>query len=174
MSAEGNLYNPALFVNQYPKHADLALEYIEIVKSLKTPTPLVAVKGHLFKLMRPALAKETDLRNRLGTSRGGLPEYEEIVKEMKTRMDVSCNFFFPIYCPSHDYSQEQSAPFAGMDIEGLATVHETSGLKLMPHWVVQPYFRPLPSGIRVTAPSFEKLEGPHSTVTQYVEVVAGY
>jgi tRNA-dihydrouridine synthase 1 len=89
MSAEGNLYNPGIFASQYPKHADLALEYLEIVKGLKTVTPLVAVKGHLFKLMRPALTRETDLRNRLGASRGGLPEYEQIVREMKTRMDVS-------------------------------------------------------------------------------------
>lgn len=126
MSAEGNLYNPAIFAGIYPKHADLALEYLEIVKSLKTATPLVAVKGHLFKLMRPALAKETDLRNRLGATRGGLPEYEEIIREMKSRMD------------------EQSAPFADQDVEELATIHEPSGLKLMPHWVVQPYFRPLP------------------------------
>jgi len=69
--------------------------------------------------------KETDLRNRLGASRGGLPEYEEIVLEMKSRMD------------------EQSAPFADTDVEELATIHEPTGLKLMPHWVAQPYFRPL-------------------------------
>jgi len=130
MSAEGNLYNPAIFAGTYPKHADLALEYLEIVKSLKTATPLVAAKGHLFKLMRPALMKETDLRNRLGATRGGIPEYEQIVLEMKARMD------------------EQSAPFADQDVEGLATIHEPSGLKLMPHWVAQPYFRPLPGDSR--------------------------
>jgi tRNA-dihydrouridine synthase 1 len=91
MSAEGNLYNPAIFTGIYQKHADLALEYLEIVKNLKTATPLVAVKGHLFKLMRPALVKEIDLRNRLGTAKGGIPEYEQIALEMKSRMDASLN-----------------------------------------------------------------------------------
>jgi tRNA-dihydrouridine synthase 1 len=103
MSAEGQLYNAALFARTdhkrpaglpdlhlpqlndqpsdahpstsdpdlkfdfddglHPAHADLALEYLDIVKNLKTPTAPSAVKGHLFKLLRPALAKETDLRH---------------------------------------------------------------------------------------------------------------
>ncbi|KAH0840260.1 hypothetical protein J3R83DRAFT_1267 [Lanmaoa asiatica] len=50
-------------------HADLALEYLEIVQGLKTPTSLSAVKGHLFKLLRPALARETDLRDELSKIR---------------------------------------------------------------------------------------------------------
>jgi len=81
MSAEGVLYNPALFRGlgepssstssldlEYtnPRHADLALEYLSIVRSLKTRTSVSAVKGHLFKLLRPALGREKDLRERLG------------------------------------------------------------------------------------------------------------
>ena len=101
MSAEGNLYNPTLFAPNPPglaaydsgfhfPHADLALEYLSIVKGLKTKTPLSAIKGHLFKLMRPGLARELDLRDRLGKIKGEdvVDEYLEVVKEMKRRMDV--------------------------------------------------------------------------------------
>jgi tRNA-dihydrouridine synthase 1 len=88
MSAEGNLYNPGIFANQHLNLADVSLEYMEIVKGLKTPTPFTHVKGHLFKLMRPAFLREIDLRNRLGVAKGGLPDFEEIVLEMQTRMKV--------------------------------------------------------------------------------------
>lgn len=123
MSAEGHLYNAALFAAlsptlshtpslppnianppdaadfpthaveslAHPPHADLALEYLSIVRSLKTPTPLSAVKGHLFKIMRPALGIEKDLRDRLGRARGPgtLDEYQTICEEMRERMEVS-------------------------------------------------------------------------------------
>jgi tRNA-dihydrouridine synthase 1 len=101
MSAEGNLYNPTLFAPNRPglpaydsglhlPHADLALEYLLIVKGLKTKTSLSAIKGHLFKLMRPGLVRELDLRDRLGKIRSDDPidEYLAVVEEMKKRMDV--------------------------------------------------------------------------------------
>jgi tRNA-dihydrouridine synthase 1 len=123
MSAEGHLYNAALFAAlspslsrdptshppeilnpsdsadfpahavdspAHPPHTDLALEYLSIVRTLKTPTPLSAVKGHLFKIMRPALGIEKDLRDRLGRVRGPgtLDEYQAICEEMRERMQV--------------------------------------------------------------------------------------
>jgi len=134
MSAEGQLYNAALFarlsntplhfpldvpapnfdrhtetdrdthlvedeidedlLTRHPPHADLALEYLSIVQFTKTHTAPSAVKGHLFKLMRPGLAKETDLREQLGKirvakdGRNGFGEYEELCREMKRRMEV--------------------------------------------------------------------------------------
>lgn len=120
MSAEGQLYNAALFAGRdpvaissssaeavdlesdaellirYPPHADLALEYLSVVRSLETTTNVSGMKGHLFKLMRPGLGKEVDLRERLGRVkihpkrvREGLQQYEEVCLEMKRRMDVS-------------------------------------------------------------------------------------
>ncbi|KAF8263799.1 hypothetical protein EI94DRAFT_1740007 [Lactarius quietus] len=100
MSAEGQLYNAALFApapstsssssgGLHPRHADLALEYLDIVSSQKSPTPPSGIKGHLFKLLRPALARE-----------------------MKRRMD-------------------RDAEAGGEEAE-------------FPHWVAQPYVRPLP------------------------------
>ncbi|OCH85598.1 Dus-domain-containing protein [Obba rivulosa] len=170
MSAEGNLYNPALFCpapalpscssdvaapasdaattlpvstsegilqglsGLHPPHAELAREYLDIVKSQKTPTSPSAVKGHLFKLMRPALGRETDLRERLGKAhivasegaKAWIP-YEEIVEEMRVRM-------------------ERDAKVAeGKSLEELITIEPSTGLPVLPHWLAQPYFRPLPS-----------------------------
>ena len=122
MSAEGQLYNAALFApaptssgGLHLRHTDLALEYLDTVSSQKTPTP--GIKGHLFKLLRPALAREVDLRNTLGRLCGpDLKLYYDVVREMKRRMD-------------------RDAEAAGEDV--------TEGAKF-PHWVAQPYVRPLP------------------------------
>ena len=127
MSAEGNLYNPAIFrpstflpplgdpphlpldkssevsldpqillTSEHLPHADLTLEYLSIVRSLKTPTEYSAIKGHMFKLMRPALNREKDLRDRLArpVKKGDdMIEYlEAIAKDMKARMDVRATF----------------------------------------------------------------------------------
>lgn len=127
MSAEGQLYNAALFAGlgasstastsattldttennpdptsdtafliRNPPHADLALEYLSIVQSLKTHTTISGVKGHLFKLMRPGLSRETDLREQLGRIKVNqkkpevtLAQYVELCQEVKARMDVS-------------------------------------------------------------------------------------
>ncbi|QRW22471.1 tRNA-dihydrouridine synthase 1 [Rhizoctonia solani] len=142
MSAEANLYNPALFAGLPPDsslvtgprdHTDLAIEYLEIVKELKTDTAPSAVKGHLFKLMRPALGRETDLRDRIGRvnpkgpskskdykkSRAWVDEYLEIVKELKTRMERD---------------KAAAADSGDLTKEGLP----------LPHWSAQPYVRPPP------------------------------
>lgn len=131
MSAEGQLYNPALFngltsslstpsspttslllsptdpnylsdeqiLLRQPRHCDLAIEYLNIVLSQKTPTIVSAVKGHLFKIMRPGLTKEKDLRERLGkvkvnpkAPREGYEEYLRVCQELKERMEVCLLF----------------------------------------------------------------------------------
>ncbi|TFY63515.1 hypothetical protein EVG20_g6287 [Dentipellis fragilis] len=114
----------------HPRHADLALEYLTIVKSQKTRTAFSAIKGHLFKIMRPALARETDLRDRLGRMKGhDLPLYIEIAEEMKRRMDRDA----------------EEAERAGKTAKDLVRIDEATGLKVLPHWLAQPYFRPLPA-----------------------------
>ncbi len=120
MSAEGNLYNPTIFLSSSSKptelgtlpplmsmqhgtgmhlsNTQLALEYLEIVDTLATPTSPSAVKGHLFKLLLPALQRETDLRERLGKvkfpikapgqERVAFREYASIVRELDERLRV--------------------------------------------------------------------------------------
>lgn len=129
MSAEGQLYNVALFAPSptpsasgglHPPHTDLALQYLDIVSSQRTPTPPSGIKGHLFKLLRPALSRETDLRNALGEIRGSnLAPYYKVVREMKQRMD------------------KDAEASRGCDVE------PEGGF---PHWVAQPYVRPLQQG----------------------------
>jgi tRNA-dihydrouridine synthase 1 len=84
----------------HPPHADLALEYLSIVRTLKTPTPWSGVKGHLFKLMRPGLARELDLRDRMGRVRkDDLDGFEALCREMKARMDVRASLSFVLVRP---------------------------------------------------------------------------
>ncbi|KAI0095071.1 dihydrouridine synthase-domain-containing protein [Irpex rosettiformis] len=157
MSAEGNLYNPAIFTSAtdaalytpedssapanwaitsdtglHLPHTTLALEYLEIVNTLETRTSPSAVKGHLFKLLRPAMARETDLREQLGRVRfqkgkekEAYAKYEEIVKQMDERM------------------RRDARAAEGRPVEELITIDPVSGVKVLPHWVAQPYTRPL-------------------------------
>lgn len=138
MSAEGQLYNAALFhelasasedylsdssiLFRHPCNADLALEYLDIIKRLKTTTTVSGVKGHLFKIMCPALVREADLREQLGRAKvaprqiqkddsddekegriqwEGWEEYKDIVKEMKIRMEVCSQCLWMLIVNAH-------------------------------------------------------------------------
>ncbi|KAJ7071780.1 Dus-domain-containing protein [Mycena belliarum] len=197
MSAEGVLYNPALFaglsscpipstsasnnglapldtpiasssespgadidadtdaslLSRHPPHATIALEYLSIVQSLHTATSASAVKGHLFKILRPALVRHLDLRERLGRVRvdqqrrgkeravgepfwaKGLEPYVAIVTEMSERL-----------------ARDAESELAGggeetkrKNVGELVRAQEGTGLKLLPWWLAQPYWRPLPT-----------------------------
>jgi len=155
MSAEGQLYNPALFagiespydsdsdsgiLERHPRHADLALEYLSIVRDLKSATSVSAIKGHLFKIMRPGLIRELDLREKLGRVKINQKKLKEqlsayilICEEMKARME----------------RDEKAAE--GVPVKDLITVEPTTGIPVMPHWLAQPYFRPLPDQKKASA-----------------------
>ncbi|KAK0544123.1 tRNA dihydrouridine synthase, partial [Tilletia horrida] len=87
MSAEGNLYNPTIFLQPsspllqapsttfplapefpFPAVIPLAHEYLDIVRGLRTQTGSSAIKAHLFKICRPALEVHPELREMLGRS----------------------------------------------------------------------------------------------------------
>ncbi|CDO68497.1 hypothetical protein BN946_scf184499.g22 [Trametes cinnabarina] len=175
MSAEGNLYNPAIFMpapapspsdpspstssapstsasmyltGYHPRNTGLALEYLSIVKSQKTLTTPSAVKGHLFKLLRPALAKYPDLRERMGRIRvergerdkdGGVAwdRYEQVIRELDSRLEVDI-----------EAAKEKT-------LEELSPIDEVTGFPVLPHWLAQPYIRPLPADPEAAKPPAE-------------------
>ncbi|KAG8907286.1 hypothetical protein FRC01_007739 [Tulasnella sp. 417] len=145
MSAEPQLHNPGIFYTPQsdsksspldeewsrssdPPHASVALEYLSIIRSLKTPTASSAIKAHLFRLFYPAFLRPEnhDLRNRLGAiswQRDGLEGYEDICREMDKRMKEVM-----------EEGKEEAFP-----------VDEETGLKRVPYWLCQPKVRPPPA-----------------------------
>ncbi|CAG8778324.1 17150_t:CDS:2, partial [Dentiscutata heterogama] len=63
MSAEGNLYNPAIFSGSNLPTWQLASEYLDICRTV--PTKIGYIRAHLFKIYRPALPFHVDLREQL-------------------------------------------------------------------------------------------------------------
>jgi tRNA-dihydrouridine synthase 1 len=48
MTAEGNLYNPAIFENTQVTSWSMAYEYLQLAEEF--PTPRSYIRGHLFKI----------------------------------------------------------------------------------------------------------------------------
>lgn len=112
MSAEGNLYNPALFASEsvldklpsellphrrgvegspevavrrdwaeFPYIPALAHMYLDEVAKCQHKVDKAAVKGHIFKICRPALAKHPDLRPSIGKAMLAYPGDKRAAKE---------------------------------------------------------------------------------------------
>jgi len=137
MSAEGNLYNPTIFTKEddeslegpsklYPHAPNLKLpyigelchEYLDICQGLKSNAASNgAVKGHLFKLARPALMIHQDLRPVLGQSHldvkvngeARYAKYRAFVNLLEERLEVS-SFFAPLLAlPFSEISNSETA-----------------------------------------------------------------
>ena len=163
MSAEGNLYNPTLYhpdvgrdlsvlSQQGADHSSyapleivrVAHEYLDIVAGLKTPTSPSALKGHMFKITRPALAIHTDLRPVLGKARSydevqgeeRVKEYREFVHELQNRLAEDAKDA-RYYQEGQDVARYYQTPLHLQDPSDRRTRP-----KFIPHWYLQPYFRP--------------------------------
>ncbi|WFD24636.1 tRNA-dihydrouridine(16/17) synthase [NAD(P)(+)] [Malassezia equina] len=163
MSAEGNLYNPTLYhpsvgrdlsvlSQQDADHAAyapleivrVAQEYLDIVATLKTPTSPSALKGHMFKITRPALAIHTDLRPELGKARSPegaqgeerVKEYREFLQELEKRL-AEDRKEAKYYQKREDVAHYYQTPQHLQDPSD-----RRSRPDFVPHWYLQPYFRP--------------------------------
>ncbi|SPO22847.1 related to tRNA dihydrouridine synthase [Ustilago trichophora] len=156
MSAEGNLYNPAIFLHTLPKEPSpmfplapempfpsipkMAHEYLDIVTSLKTPTQSSAIKAHLFRLCRPALEVHRDLREVLGKSRfddkavgaAKIVTYRKFVEELEQRLEKDMG--------EEKWKTQPNPPLPGS--VSFLTQPDENRPAYVPHWLAQPYFRP--------------------------------
>jgi tRNA-dihydrouridine synthase 1 len=140
MSAEGNLHNPAIFVDpkeplekRHPRIDLMAREYLDIVKELDDPLSNLAVKAHLFKIFRSAFEVHKDLRSLLGISREP-EEFEAVLSQIEERIQIE-----------------------------LATSPEDQASDVIPWYRCQPYLRPDPGpkpekGKRKLEAEYQKLE----------------
>lgn len=163
MSAEGNLYIPSIFSDAL--HTDLsqlartdadrdafgaleitriAHEYLDIVAGLATPTSSASIKGHMFKITRPALAVHTDLRPVLGQARSRddvpgeerIAAYREFVHELERRLEDDRKK--PEYYEALPDNARYYVPLKNVPNPDDRTARPT----FIPHWYLQPYFRP--------------------------------
>ncbi|ORY93252.1 dihydrouridine synthase-domain-containing protein [Syncephalastrum racemosum] len=121
MSAEGNLYNPAIFSKRDmpPYTWEMAEEYLTICRDI-CPTRPGMIKGHLFKLFHPSLPIHTDLRAKLGQS-STFEQLWDITMELKKRL------------------KEDEERLGEEDAKGQV---QENGLRKYAYWRCQPYVRP--------------------------------
>lgn len=130
MSAEGNLYSPAIFNlgkdhidDKFPRVDKLLREYYEIVKATPGNASRIAMKSHFFKLLHSFLPNHTDIRNQIGRmsvkKNSDIEKFEDIVQQVeKTVEDIyKAGDKADVVVESGDYYKE------------------------IPYWRSQPYFR---------------------------------
>ncbi|TPX33736.1 hypothetical protein SmJEL517_g03481 [Synchytrium microbalum] len=85
MSAEGNLYNPALFANKYPVIYEIAQEFLDICTSTPKSSNLGCIKSHLFKIFHPVIIAYPDLREQLNNV-ATMADCQILIDSYKKRM----------------------------------------------------------------------------------------
>lgn len=164
MSAEGNLFNPALFLPAHLQHQPvtaLALRYLRIVHALQTRTASSAVKSHLFKLLAPAIERPENRYMRdlmwagVKVGRDGdawgikdkqwVKDWIAMLETFEQKLQVQAWEALSPTDEGHDVPEAERAglfpPIPKSFAEDAAT-----GLRTIPFWLSQPHTRPLPAG----------------------------
>lgn len=169
MSAEGNLYNPAIFQadndweKRFPRMDTVGREYLDIVRKevlpglkekgqkllLQDPS-ITAIKPHLFKLWHALLPKHTDVRAMLAKSSARASEsgdvleaYEACLMEVEKiiKNELSQN---PEQVDENDRWVGPDTPLE-QGAEGvMVEIDDVKFNRLVPWYRCQPYYRPLP------------------------------
>jgi tRNA-dihydrouridine synthase 1 len=164
MSAEGNLYNPAIFYNAlsneeksvrnivaHPKIIDVVRDYMSVLNTLENqyaiPPDFGMIRGHLFKLYKPCLNLPDFLiyREKLGTFRT-MSELQQLVSSIHallTRDESSCTQENGVI----QNSEKKQKLDVKEDCHSNANSDNTlvcmmNAPKEIPHWRCQPYIRP--------------------------------
>lgn len=96
MTAEGNLYNPCLFLDRHPLAWDVARKYMDYARQY--PVPCGMVKSHLFKLFHKCISMEEneELRAQLGQSTT-MEQLVEVVGSFEAKYAIAdCDQTMPI------------------------------------------------------------------------------
>ncbi|KAJ3395720.1 tRNA-dihydrouridine(16/17) synthase [NAD(P)(+)]-like protein [Chytriomyces hyalinus] len=122
MTAEGNLYNPALFTGELPPCWKMAEEYMQICKEYPNSADIGPIRAHLFKIFAPCLTEHADLRTDLA-AKHTFEDLWEITQELKRRLLAATN------------NAQKYDPPAVWELD-------SRGLRILPTWICQPHFRP--------------------------------
>eukprot|EP01134_Creolimax_fragrantissima_P003397 CFRG3397T1 len=134
MSAEGNLYNPAMFAGIHPPVWQLVDEYLQICREVGGDAP--TARQHLFKIYHQALPRHTDIREKLGATAGkdGLEGLQSVADELNARLKA-------IAAKSEDSDSSLiNDEFKEID-SAIISVE-----RAYPYWLAQPRVRPDPNG----------------------------
>ncbi|KAF5304014.1 hypothetical protein FQA39_LY01799 [Lamprigera yunnana] len=118
MTAEGNLYNPAIFMGVNPPAWEPAIEYLELVD--KYPCPTSYVRGHLFKLFHHVLSIPSN--NSLRMDLGAANTHDDFKRIVYCLMNMYVNYHEGLKKWEH------------------TTAEGTQNL-VLPPWLCQPYVR---------------------------------
>lgn len=154
--AESNLYNPAIFTPaaagaeaQYPRVDAVLRDYIALLEDRDDRTSYSPVKGHIFKILKPFLAKHPDMRAVVGkcslkaAREAGIAGLRDIADEVKRRIDA--------HLATHPETHAEGEEHWPRD---------ENGYRQVPFYRCQPYYRPLPPATTSTKDARQLVDAP--------------
>jgi tRNA-dihydrouridine synthase 1 len=121
MSAEANLYNPAIFADKHPLVWEITDEYLNICAQHSTQINMI--RSHLFKLLQPCINSFPEIREMLAKA-CTIPEFHQVSSALKGELET-----------------EYLASGWDTSIKSSEIANDEHGFKNLPRWVCQPHLR---------------------------------